>query len=96
MSETEDFITYRFLWKTSGNPCHRCARLHGQIFTGQDIFAQLLFDRQGVPIWNLDADYSLAHGYARFNCRCSLEVTAEIDLSKLSWWTELTTLGDKV
>lgn len=92
MSERDTIITYSFLWRATANPCPICARLNGQIISGQDLFATILWSNEGKPIWNLDADHSLAHGYDRFNCKCTLEVRAEVDMSKAEWFTKL--LGD--
>ena len=88
MSELDDIVTYTFHWRAQPDACPICAALHGQIISGQDLFATILWSNQGKPIWNLDVDQSLAHGYERFNCRCTLEVNANVDMSKAGWFLE--------
>ena len=77
-------ISYTFVWHSFANACPICQGLDGQEFKDQDLFANLLFNPStGKPIWNMNADHSLAHGYGKFNCKCQLEVRVNIDLTQI-------------
>ena len=76
-------VSYTFVWHAFAGACPICQSLDGQEFKDQDLFANLLFDKTGKPIWNMDADHSLAHGYGKFNCKCQLEVQVHIDLTQV-------------
>lgn len=89
MTELEGIVSYTFHWRSQPDSCPICTALNGQVISGQDLFATILWSNQGEPIWNLDADHSLAHGYGKFNCRCTLEVWSKVDLSKAEWFLEL-------
>lgn len=85
-SKMSEAITYVFRWRTAGDErvCPVCAPLNEREWTQQDLFQPMLFDEvSGMPIWNLDADHSLAHGDEPYNCRCHLEVEVNVSLDEV-------------
>jgi hypothetical protein len=80
----EDAITYVFRWRTSHDVkvCQKCRSLEGQILF-HNLFAPVLVSDTHGPVWDLDRDHSLAHGYHRYNCRCTLEVEVEVDWNRM-------------
>lgn len=87
IDELEGIATYIFKWNALSDACPRCQRLNGREFYDQDINQGVIWALGEGEIWNLDADYSMAHcKHARCNCRCQLAVRVECDWSK---WKEL-------
>jgi len=90
MSDVDDLVTYVFRWRTSrdGKVCAKCELLDGQVIF-YNLFAPILVSDTHGPVWDLDRDHSLAHGYHRYNCRCMLDVEAEFDWNKIAEFQEL-------
>jgi hypothetical protein len=91
MSELEGIVTYTFKWISTvdARTCRKCRGLHGYVFQGQDLFQNVLWHPIWGDVWDLDADHSLAHGNQPHNCRCRLHVDAMVDLSKATWFLQL-------
>jgi len=83
-AELEDVATYIFTWHSmiDSYSCAKCVALNGREYREQDLFAPVLVDPEFGPIWDLNADHSLAHGRTKYNCRCQLTVRVEFDWSK--------------
>jgi len=82
MSVEDEGITYIFKWNALSDACPKCQTLNGREWHDQSIFQGVLWDPIWGNVWNLDADYSMAHGAHRYNCRCQLAVRVECDWSK--------------
>lgn len=66
---------FKIKWRLgASDPCPICRGLSGHIwqFEVKDGFLPVL-TFHGLPVWNLEADHSLAHGRKPYNCRCYLE-----------------------
>ena len=89
-TDVDDAITYVFRWRTSRDEgvCSICGALDGQIIY-YNLFAPILVSDTHGPVWDLDRDHSLAHGYHRYNCRCNLEVEVEVDWNRIGAFQEL-------
>jgi len=81
MMEIDDAIKYTFTWYTywDNKVCQKCRNLDGKTWHDQDLFASQLMDEVLGPVWDLDADQTLAHP----NCRCHIEVVAHVDLGAI-------------
>jgi hypothetical protein len=90
--EDNDIVSYVFLWRALSDACPKCKALNGRVLRDQDLFQAKLYDPIYGEIWDLNADYPLTHP----NCRCHLEVIAEVDLSQAEWFQELLTATQKV
>lgn len=90
-----EVVTYTFVWHIQPDACPKCRALNGIVARDQDLFASVLIGPYGSSIWDLDADRSLMHGGVG-TCRCGLEVIAEVDLSKASWFQDILNTARKV
>lgn len=92
MSNVDEYITYVFTWRTSRDEqvCPICHPLDGQVIFF-DLFAPVLVSDTHGAIWDLNGDFSLAHGVRRYNCRCTLDVDVEVDWDKIAEFNELKT-----
>ena len=82
---TESWVTYEFVWHTAMDDrvCPFCQRLEGEQWTSDKLEGVLNHPEFG-PVWDLDADVSLAHrGAPDFGCRCFLEVRPIVELEKI-------------
>jgi len=89
-TDVDDAITYVFRWRSSHDVkvCPKCNSLDGHIIY-YNLFAPVLVSDTHGPVWDLDRDHSLAHGYYQYNCRCILDVEVACDWSKIPWFVEL-------
>jgi hypothetical protein len=99
LSETElvrQCVTFTFTWHTTGpNPCRKCMALNGRVYTGQTIWQPYLTDSQFGPIWDFTADMPLTHGGLGHNCHCILEISVDVDATRLESYKEFQkTLGE--
>lgn len=90
-TRVDEPFSYIFTWETQHDErvCPKCFALNGREYTDQDLFAPTLTDPEYGSIWDLDADYSLAHGHQEYNCRCQIAVCIVIDWSKVPELYEL-------
>lgn len=91
--EIDDLFSYVFIWHAEADACPKCRALNGREYRDQNLFDAELVDPEFGPIWDLDADHSLAHGAEAYNCRCTLEVQSYVDLGA---WEPLTELRRKL
>ena len=85
----DDLFSYVFIWHALADACPKCQALNGRDYRGQDLFHPELIDAEYGPIWNLEADHSLAHGREEYNCRCHLECKAFVELGEWQPYAEL-------
>lgn len=94
MSESEllrQCVTFTFTWFAAGpNPCHRCLLLNGRTWTEQTIWQPQLIDATLGAIWDFTIDQSLVHGGAGHGCNCILEISFDVDASKLESYQQFT------
>ena len=76
---TKSYTTV-FMWHSLSDACPKCRSLNGHEWREQDLFQNTLWDAVWGDVWNLNADYSLAHP----NCRCQLEVRVEVKLEEIA------------
>ena len=87
--QIDDLFRYVFIWHALADACPKCQALNGREYRGQDLFQPELIDAEFGPVWDLDADHSLAHGREAYNCRCYLEVKATVELGEWQPYQEL-------
>lgn len=71
-----EIFTYTFHWFANPGACRKCQALNGRSWTDQDLFAAQLVDPEYGPVWDLNADVSLAHPH----CKCRLHVAATLNI----------------
>lgn len=89
VGDIDDLFSYVFIWQALSDACPKCQALNGREYRGQDAFAPELVDPEFGPIWDLNANHSLAHGSQEYNCRCHLEVKAFVELGEWQPYAEL-------
>jgi len=83
--QIDEAITYIFTWHSLSDACPKCQRLNGREYREQDLFQERLYDWMEGDIWDLNANYSLAHP----KCRCQLEVRVELHIEKIEEFATL-------
>jgi hypothetical protein len=86
---TEEYITYIFLWHSMGDACLQCLSLNGNEWREQDLFQDILYDMFWGDIYDLNLGLPLTHGGSGTNCRCTLEVRAEVNLREIDEFKEI-------
>jgi len=90
-------VSFTFTWHTLGpNPCKKCMALNGRTWTDQTIWQPQLIDEVYGAIWDFTVDMSLAHGGLGRNCHCFLEITVEVDPTKLESYREFQTTMEEL
>jgi len=81
---TEEYVTYIFMWHSMGDACRKCQSLNGQTFENQSIYQQMLWS----PIWGDLMDLDTGYLFTHPNCRCQVEVQAQVNIKEIDELTE--------